>query len=283
MTPKSRRLAVVTGASSGIGLELAKELLRHDFDLIIAADGDGIHAVAEELGRGPARVRAVQTDLRTYEGVESLYAAILATGRPLDAALLNAGTAKGGAFVDNDLADELALVELNVTSTVHLAKRVLRDMVRRDSGRILITSSIAATMPGSFHAVYNASKSFLLSFAEALQNELRDSAVTVTVLMPGPTETSLFARAQMLDTVVGQMSKDDPVEVAKQGVRGMLAGRKKVVAESSLTKAQALLNGVLPNSAKAGMHRIVAAPRSRAVVAAWRRVASWRGPWSGTA
>jgi len=163
-----RPFAVVTGASSGIGLELARQFQANGFDLIVAAEDDAIHAVAAELGAEP-----VQVDLAVSEGVEALYVRIVDTGRPVDALALNAGIGVGGAFADGadgtDLSQELRLVDLNCRSTVHLAKYVVRSMVERDEGRILFTSSIAATMPGSFQAVYNASKSFVQSFALALR------------------------------------------------------------------------------------------------------------------
>ncbi len=144
---------MVTGASSGIGRELAQQFAEHGFDLVVNAENDGVHAAAVELRATGADVRAVRADLRTAEGVEQLWSAVTDTGRPLGAAALNAGVGKGGAFVDTELADELAIIDLNVTSTVHLAKRLLKDMIERDDGKVLVTSSIASTMPGSFHAV----------------------------------------------------------------------------------------------------------------------------------
>ncbi len=181
-------------------------------------------------------------------------------GRPVSAAALNAGVGQGGAFVDNDLADEIKIIDVNVTSTVHLAKRLLRDMVDRDDGRVLITSSIASMQPGSFQAVYNASKSFLQSFAEALQNELQDTKVTVTSLMPDPTDTNFFHRAGMDDTKVGQASKDDPAQVAKQGFDALMGGNDKVIAGSAQTKAQGVASKVLPDKLKAAVHRQMAEP-----------------------
>lgn len=258
----TKPLALVTGASSGIGFELAKQFAEHDFDLVINAEDAGIHSAAEQLRATGAQIQAVQADLRAYDGVEQLYATIAATGRPVSAAALNAGVGQGGAFVDIDLADELEIIQLNVTSTVHLAKRLLRDMVARDDGRVLITSSIASTMPGSFQAVYNASKSFLQSFAEALQNELKDTNVVVTSLMPGPTDTNFFRRAAMQDTNVGQGSKDDPAEVAKQGFSALMKGEEKVLASSVKTKAQGIVNKVLPDKLKAAAHRKMAEPGS---------------------
>jgi short-subunit dehydrogenase len=151
---------------------------------------------------------------------------------------------------------------LNITATVRLAKWLLRDMAARDEGRVLITSSIASTMPGSFQAVYNASKSFLQSFAEALQSELRDRNITITSLMPGPTETEFFHRADMDDTKVGASAKDDPAQVAEQGFEALMAGRDRVVGGGIGTKVQELANKVLPDKLKAAAHRRMAEPGS---------------------
>ncbi|MFL5923317.1 MAG: SDR family NAD(P)-dependent oxidoreductase, partial [Gaiellaceae bacterium] len=201
--------------------------------------------------------------LATEPGVEQLERRIEAAGRPVDAVALNAGVGAGGAFANGtSLADELRIVDLNVRSTVHLAKHVVEDMVARDEGRILFTSSIASTMPGSFQAVYNASKSFVQSFALALRNELKDTDVTVTSLMPGPTETEFFERADMLDTKVGTDDKDDPADVAKDGFEALMAGKERVVSHSPKTKAQGRASRFMPDSAKAAMHRGMAEPGS---------------------
>lgn len=257
-------LAVITGASSGIGLELARLFAADDYDLIVCAEDDGITTAAgqlDQLGRG--HVSAVKQNLRTYEGVENLVEQVRAAGQPVDAAAINAGVGRGGAFVETELEDELAIVELNCASTVHLAKRLLADMVARDEGKVLFTSSIASTMPGSFQAVYNASKSFVQSLAEALQDELKDTGVTITSLMPGPTETNFFRRAGMADnTRVGRSeSKDDPADVARMGYEALLAGKRRVVAASMSTKAQEAVGKVLPDRVKAAMHRAMAKPQ----------------------
>jgi short-subunit dehydrogenase len=182
-TTATRPLAVVTGASAGIGYELAKQFAMHDFDVIVAAEEGRVAEVATELQGLGSGAQAVQVDLATDEGVDRLYEQL--AGRPVDALALNAGIGAGGAFAtDTDLQDELKLIDLNVRSTVHLAKHVIRDMVERDAGRVLFTSSIASTMPGSFQAVYNASKAFVQSFAFALREELKDTNVTITSLMP---------------------------------------------------------------------------------------------------
>jgi short-subunit dehydrogenase len=260
MEAHSHPLAVVTGASSGIGLELAKLFAAADFDLVIAAEDDDIGQVAEGIRSAGASVEAVQVDLATPQGVEELQRRI---ERPVDALCLNAGVGAGGAFVgDTELADELKLIDLNVRSTVHLAKLLLPAMVSRGEGRVLFTSSIASTMPGPFQAVYNASKSFVQSFALALRNELKDTGVTVTSLMPGPTETEFFERADMLDTRVGSGDKDDPADVARDGFEAMLAGDDRVVSHSLSTKAQGRGNRFVPDSAKAELHRRLAEPGS---------------------
>jgi uncharacterized protein len=256
----NRNLALVTGASSGIGLELARQFATHDFDVVVTAEDAELTAAASALRETGATVHEVRSDLRTSDGVEHLWREVSALGRPLDAAALNAGVGRGGAFLDIDLADERDIIDLNITSTVHLAKLVLRDMTARGAGRLLITSSIASTMPGSFQAVYNASKSFLQSFAEALQEELKDSAVTITSLMPGPTETEFFERADMLDTKVGQSEKDDPAQVAEQGFEALRKGERKLVAGSLKTKVQGVANSMLPDALKAKAHRQMAEP-----------------------
>ncbi len=260
-TTDHRPLALVTGASSGIGREIARELAARGFDLVVAAEDDGLAEAGDELFGTGADVVTVRGDLRDPAAVERLHGAAAATGRPLAVAVLNAGVGRGGAFVDVDLADEREVIDLNVTSTVHLMKLVLRDMVARGDGRVLVTSSIASTMPGSFQAVYNASKSFLQSFVQALQEETKDSGVTLTSLMPGPTDTDFFRRADMLDTPVGEGEKDDPAQVAKQGVDALLDGDDKLVAGSLKTKVQGAANSVLPDSLKAKAHRAMAEPQ----------------------
>jgi short-subunit dehydrogenase len=260
----SRSFAVVTGASSGIGYELARQFVEHDFDLLIAAEDPGILQAADDLRRdGGPGVDAVQVDLATYDGVETLYRTIAASARPVDAIAINAGRGAGGDFAhQTDLRDELNTIDLNITSTVHLAKRVVPDMVRRGQGRVLFTSSIASTMPGSFQAVYNASKAFVQSFAHAIRNELKDTGVTVTSLMPGPTDTDFFARADMEDTKVGAADKDDPAQVAKQGFDALMKGDDQVVAGSLKNKLQAVAGKVVPDRVKAEQHRKMAEPGS---------------------
>lgn len=263
-TPHTKPLAAVTGASSGIGLELAKELARRGYDLIVAAEDPEIVHAAGQMESNAATVCPVRVDLATYEGVEKFYTELKSAGRPLEIVALNAGVGVGGDFTrETDLERELDIINVNVTSTVHLAKRVLRDMVARDQGRILITSSIAGQAPSPLEAVYGASKAFLTSFADALRNELKDTNVKITTLMPGPTETNFFHRAGMDGTRVGQSEKDDPAEVAREGIEALLAGEAWVVAGSFKNKIFAAAGKIAPDTA-AEMHRKQAEPTSKA-------------------
>jgi len=259
----TKPLAVVTGASSGIGYELAKQFAEHGYDLVVAAGGPEIREAAQAFTALGVNAMPVQADLATYDGVETLYAAIKAGGRPIDAIAINAGVGVGGDFThETDLQDELNLINLNVVSTVHLAKRVLKDMVARGSGRVLFTSSIAALMPGTFEAVYAASKGFVQSFAEAIRNEVKDTGVTITALQPGPTDTNFFHRAGMDDTKVGASKKDDPAEVARQGFDALMAGKDHIIAGSLMTKMQGVMGKALPQTVTAEQHRKLAEPGS---------------------
>jgi short-subunit dehydrogenase len=257
----SRPLALVTGASSGIGLELARVFKDEGYDLVLCAEDDALESAADELSVD-GEVRTIRLDLRRPEAVDNLYESLHASGRPVDVAALNAGVGQGEAFIDNDLADVQSIIDLNITSTVRLMHRLLPDMVERNDGRILVTSSIASTMPGSYQAVYNASKSFVQSFTEAVQDEIRDTEVVITSLMPGPTDTEFFHRADMDDTPIGKSGKDDPARVARQGYDALMSGKRKVVAGSMSTKAQEAVAGVLPDRVKAAAHRKMAEPES---------------------
>jgi short-subunit dehydrogenase len=250
-----QQLALVTGASSGIGLELARQFVENGFDVIITAEDEELAAAESGLAGNGAEVRAVKADLSTYDGVERLWSAVASVGRPLDAVALNAGIGVNGDFTrDIPLDDDLQLIAVNVTAVVHLAKRVLPAMVERGDGRLLITSSVAATMPGPYYATYAASKAFLQSFAQAIRFELKDTGVTVTALQPGPTETEFFERAGMEDTKVADAKKDDPAEVAKDGFEALMAGKDHVIAGSSKNKAQVAAGKLLPEKVRAGLH-----------------------------
>jgi short-subunit dehydrogenase len=255
-------LAVVTGASSGIGFELARQFAEHDFDLLVVAEDEGIAGAADELRDLRVDVEAVQADLTRAAEVDRLWERVRARGRAPAAIAINAGVGVGGPFVDNDLDEELRLIDLNVVAVVRLAKYAVRDMVSQGAGRILLTSSVAAELPAPFLAVYGASKSFVQSFAEALHYELKDTGVTVTALQPGPTDTNFFERAGMLDTRVAVEEKDDPADVAREGFEALMAGRHRVVAGSVSNKVQTAAARVLPEQMKARQHGRMTEPGS---------------------
>jgi uncharacterized protein len=253
------RLAVVTGASAGIGFELARCCAAEGFDLIVAADQPEIEVAASRLRETGVSVTVVQADLATRAGVDSLQAAL--KGRPVDALLANAGHGLGGGFLDQDFDKVRHVIDTNITGTIDLVQRIGRDMRQRGAGRILVTGSIAGFLPGAFQAVYNGTKAFIDSFCAALRNELKDSGVTITCLMPGPTDTEFFERAEMLDTAVGQGKKDDPADVAKTGFAAMMKGEGDVVSGWK-NKIQTAAAAVTPASVLAEQHRKMAEPGS---------------------
>jgi len=259
MSTNSRPFAIVTGASTGIGYELARECAEHNYDLLIAADEARIDDAAASLRASGANVEAIEADLATLKGVDALVAA--AKGRPVDALLANAGHGLGKAFLDQDFDEVRHVIDTNITGTIYLIQKIGRQMRARKSGRILITGSVAGYIPGTFHAVYNGTKAFIDSFSFALRAELKDSGVTVTCLMPGPTETEFFRRADMTDTSVGQSEKDDPVDVAKVGFEAMEKGDGEVVAGWK-NKIETTIANVTPSGVLAEMHRKQAEPGS---------------------
>lgn len=255
--PAPRPFAIVTGASTGIGLELARRCAKEGYDLLIAADEPAIEQAAISLRGAGAEVEAVQADLATTEGVDRLYAAT--KGRAVDALLANAGRGLGHAFLDQEFGKVRRVIDTNVTGTIYLVHKIGNDMRRRNSGRILITGSIAGFMPGSFQAVYNGTKAFLNSFSFALREELKDTDVTVTCLMPGATETEFFRRAEMMDTKIGTDEKDDAAEVANNGFEAMIKGKGDVVS-GLRNKVQSAVANVMPAGVLAAQHRKKAEP-----------------------
>lgn len=255
-------VAVVTGASSGIGYELAKVLATKGYDLVVASAGDRLAGAAQELRGLGANVTEVSVDLASREGVDQLWSRIQSLGQPVDVACINAGVGVGGLFAETDLDAELNMVQLNCASTVHLAKHVVKQMVSAGSGKILFTASIAGEMVAPREAVYAATKAFVLSFAHSVRYELKDTGVTVTALQPGPTDTDFFPRAGMDDTDVGQKGKSEsePSDVAKQGIEALLDGKDHVYAASLKTKVEGMLANLVPGNVKGAMHEKMAKP-----------------------
>jgi short-subunit dehydrogenase len=254
-------LAMVTGASSGIGYELARCCAEHGYDLLIAADEPEIHEAGRRLKTQGVEVDAVDADLATLEGVDRFYAA--ANGRSVEMLCANAGRGLGNAFLDQDFTQAKHVIDTNVTGTLYLLHHVGNDMRRLGRGRILITGSIAGFMPGTYQAVYNGTKAFLDNFAFALRHELYGSGVTVTCLMPGETETEFFERADMLDTKFAQQKKDDPADVARKGFDAMMRGDGDIVT-GWVNKLKSAIALVTPNDALAEIHRRKAEPGQQA-------------------
>lgn len=259
--PTVRPLALVTGASTGIGYELAKCCGQGGFDLLIAADEPKIAHAADDFRSLGVKVDAVQADLATVEGVDALLAAARTHGRPVDALLANVGRGLGKAFLDQDFALVRRVVDTNITGTLYLIQEIGREMRARGEGRILITGSIAGFMPGTYQAVYSGTEAFLDSFSYALRHELKGSGVSVTCLMPGETETDFFARADLLDTKLARSKKGDPVKVARQGFDAMMKGKGEVITGWQ-NKLQAALAHILPADISAGLYRSKAEPKS---------------------
>ena len=257
-TKAPRPLAVVTGASSGIGYHLACCAAEHGYDLLVAADQPLEDAVADFKSLGAERVDVVQAELASREGVDQLCARI--EGRPVAALMANAGHGLGGAFLAQDFKAVQHVIDTNITGTLYLLHKLVPAMKAAGDGRVLITGSVAGFMPGSFHAVYNASKAFVDSFSIALRDELKDSGVTVSLLMPGATDTEFFERADMMDTKIGaDAKKDDPAMVARMGFDAMLKGEADVVT-GWRNRMQVAAAKVMPSQAVAAAHRKMAEP-----------------------
>jgi len=255
-------IAVITGASSGIGLELTILAAHAGYNLVIAAEDLRIHEVADDLRRLGTIVSALQVDLSPKDGVETLLSFITKQDQVVELLIANAGTDLGGVFLEQDIAKTSAMIDLNVKGTVALIYAVARGMTHRKSGKILITTSIVSVMPGPYHAVYCASKAFLYSFAHALRRELQQTGVSVTCLMPGVTDTAIYARAGMLATYVGGAKKSDPAKVARLGFEAMISGKEQVV-PGLLNKALISLAAISPLSVLTSLHAIATRPRPK--------------------
>jgi len=254
----SRKLAIVTGASSGIGLELARLAAKDGFDLVVAADTPFVEAgpALRELG---ANVEEVEADLATKQGVDQLIDKV--GNRPVDVLVANAGHGLGHGFLDQNPDEWMHIINTNVTGTLMLIQPIVRRMVERGEGKVLITGSVAGHLGGAFQAVYNGSKAFIDSFAAALNEELKDSGVTVTCLKPGATETAFFHRAELDDTKVGQAKKDDPADVAEAGWEAMKKGEAAVI-YGIKNKMQVAAAGMMTDATTAKLHRARVEPGS---------------------
>ncbi|MFP7493455.1 SDR family NAD(P)-dependent oxidoreductase [Terribacillus saccharophilus] len=251
---EQRKLAVITGASSGLGLELAKQFAQDNYDIAISGSSDRIFEAADTIRDLGVEAYPLKADAATYDGVESFWNFVSELKRPVEAAVLNVGIGLGGAFTDTDLDDELKLISINISGTVHMAKRVVHHMVPNGRGRILIVSSISATQPTPYETVYGPSKAFGYMFAESLREELRETGVTVTALLPGATDTNFHSNAGMDSSEIGSSKKNDKVLVAKQGYEALMNDEDHVVGGDEETKQQAEDNRTTPEPVKAANH-----------------------------
>lgn len=257
----AERFAVVTGASTGIGYQLARRAVEDGYALLICADEDAVHEAAEKLRRLGGEVEAVVVDLATRSGVDALWHALGA--REIDLFFANAGRALGEAFHEQEWRAIKRRIDLNVLQTTSVLHRVGRQMHARGSGRILVTGSIGGFVPGPYDAVYNATKAYLDSLCYALQDEWRDGPVTLTCLMPGPTETPIFHRPanQLEDAPIADSdAKSDAAEVARAGYEAMMRGERGVI-PGLTSKVITMLTGVVPQSVLARLHRSGAEPQ----------------------
>ena len=261
----AHQFAVVTGASSGIGYNLAKVFAENGYDLIINSEDSGIQNVASQLTSLGVSVTPIQADLATFDGCKQFWQQVESSGRTLDAIAINAGIGVGGLFAETDLQKEVNMVRLNCESTVHIAKYAVQKMLKQGSGKILITSSIAAEMVAPKEAVYAATKAFDLSFAKSLRYELKDTGITVTALQPGPTDTNFFNRADLGATKVGTDGKkeSEPYNVAKQGFDALMAGDEHVYSASWKTKLEGAITGIVPDSMLGKMHESMTEPANK--------------------
>jgi len=254
-------LAVVTGASSGIGLELAKLAAADGCDLILVADRDLSEGEAAVRAAGAASVETVQGDLATREGIMAVMQAI--GERPVEALIANAGHGLGQAFFDQQWKDIAHVIHTNVTGTVALIHMVGQRMRARNVGRILVTGSIAGHLPGAFQLVYNSTKSFIDDFCVGLANEVKDTDLVITCLMPGVTNTEFFERADLMDTSAGRQAEEgkgaDPAKVAQDGYGALLSGSTQITS-GFMNKVQRVFADILPEEVVAQMHRKLAEP-----------------------
>lgn len=225
-----RQIALITGASSGIGLDLAK-LMAPSFDLIITArNQDDLENIARELQVAHGNhVHAIPGDLAKADGSQQLFSEIERRGLQVDVLINNAGFGAYGAFAESDLQTDLDMVQVNITSLTSLTKLVLPGMLQRKRGRIMNVASTAGFQPGPLMAVYYATKAYVIMFSEAIANELKGSGVTVTCLCPGATATKFAGRAKMEESRLFKMGAMRSEDVARAGYKGMMAGKGLVI------------------------------------------------------
>lgn len=249
------KYALITGATSGIGYELAKLFAIDGYSLVLVARyQEELDTAVQTLGTlGAPKIMTLAKDLFDTQEAYEVYDEVKAAGIEIDVLVNDAGQGQYGEFIETDLERELAIIDLNISSLVILTKRFLIDMVNRGEGKILNVSSIAGKMPGPLQAVYHGTKAFVHSFSEAIRNEVKDKGVTVTSLLPGPTETDFFNKADMNESkIVKEGSLASAEVVARDGCDALMAGKDKVVSGMK-NKLQVAMSNVTPDEQVAQM------------------------------
>lgn len=243
------KYVLVTGGTSGIGYELAKRFAREGYNLVIVARGEeGLEKTATEIREqfGVA-VETISKDLFDPGQAFELYDDLRARNITINVLVNNAAQGEYGEFTETDIRKELDIIHLNISSVVVLTKLFLREMVERNDGKILNVSSIAGKLPGPLQSVYHGTKAFVHSFSEAIRDEVKDTGVTVTSLLPGATDTDFFRKAHMEESKIVQEGKlDDPAKVADDGYRALMAGKHKVISGMK-NKAQVAMSNIMPD------------------------------------
>ncbi|MBF7030100.1 SDR family NAD(P)-dependent oxidoreductase [Staphylococcus kloosii] len=258
----TNKLVLITGASSGLGFELAKLFARDGYDVAMSGSSERIYDSAQEVEQIGVETYPFQADASTYDGVENFWSFVENKNRKIDAAVLNVGISIGGAFLDNDLDEELKLIDINISGMVHMAKRVAQHMANNKAGDILIVSSLSATLPTPYETVYGPSKAFGFMFAEALREELKEKNINVTAMLPGATNTDFHHNAGMDSTYFGDENhKNDKELVAKQGFDALKNKIDHVVCGDEATKKEAEDNKTTAEDVKAARHAKKAKPQ----------------------
>lgn len=245
-----KNYAVITGATSGIGYELAKLFAQDQYNLVIvSSDQQELDAKAEELKGYGVDVITISKDLFNRQEAFSLYDEIKSKGIEIDVLVNDAGQGIYGKFQDTQIERELNIIDLNIAAVVILTKCFLQDMIAKNSGMILNLASIASKTPGPWQSVYHATKAFVLSFTEAIREELKDTEITITALMPGVTNTDFFNKADMQSSKAIQDpdAMASPADVAKDGFDALMAGKDKVISGLK-NKVQIGMSNLMPDS-----------------------------------
>ncbi|OQP56137.1 SDR family NAD(P)-dependent oxidoreductase [Niastella populi] len=249
---EERTYALITGGTKGIGYELAKVFAYHGHHLILVArDENKLQQTARELQALGVDVITISKDLFLKESPFELFDEIKQRGLTVDILVNDAGQGQYGEFAETDIYRELDIIQLNISSLVVLTKLFLQEMLQRGTGRILNLSSIASKAPGPWQSVYHGTKAFVQSFTEAVRNEVKDTGVTLTALLPGATDTEFFKTAEMEASKIVQEGKlDDPVKVAKDGYEALMRGDDMVISGFK-NKVNVAMSNMMPDSAAA--------------------------------